>query len=81
MATARLVPATVFDGTKDEALCLEDAARAVYRIGTLALPAGAYTLSLWMRADAPMGVGLNILGRRARAEATEAWQRFSWWTR
>lgn len=63
------------DGTEDSVLCLSDSADYIYLMPNLVGIAGAYTFSVWARADIATSVIFNILGSTYQNDITTEWKR------
>ena len=75
-ATAELVSMAVYDGTTDDVLRLSGASGASYRLSVQPYDRTAPAMvSVWMKADAGMIVGVKALGKGFSVGATAAWRR------
>ena len=76
-AKAELVNTTIYDGTTDDVLKLTGASAAAYRLGVQPCDRGAPAMvSVWMRADSDVEVGIDALGKLYALAASTSWRRF-----
>lgn len=53
----------VYDGSMDATLLLSEMDGYIYRVRTVPLPHGAYTFTVWAKADSNMQLSIDVLGK------------------